>query len=81
MQRRCGAVGENRIPMTLQPHHGCPGSVCVFISQCFKERRDQRDLNKVGGATNTNLLAGKRRCAATEDMVQWQLKLYASLHS
>lgn len=67
------AVGgvENRIPMTRQPHHLMLGSsrlirLGIYFLPCFKERRDQGDLNKVGEQRLGDLRAGampmSRRC-------------------
>ena len=39
---------STKFPWNSQPHHPHAQCVVVFISPCFKERRDQRDLNKVG---------------------------------
>lgn len=61
-----GGVGvENRIPMTRQPHHLMLGSsrlirLGIYFPPCFKERRDQRDLNKVGEQRLGDLGEGKR---------------------
>lgn len=47
--------------------HACMGHArCVFISPCFKERRDQRDLNKVGEQPHRVVEEREVRCQSRD---------------